>query len=300
MPLDLVVLGNLIVDDIVYEDGKTRMAQPGGATLYMGLTAHLWNLRVGLVSIAGSDFPSRMLAELETRGVDLTGVRRSDLPGLRTWLLYEGRLRQVVHRLEGATHLEASPTAGDIPAGWQPRAIHLAPMPFGLQQQLAEDLNSKYGKDVLLSLDPFELLTTEGLTPWQRLLSQVDLFFVSEDEMATQDLRQTPELSLKPVFSGRLGTILYKRGSRGGLALRSTTTTLGWPGRAADVVDITGAGDAFACGVLAGLVRGQNLERALQWGAVSASFAIQGQGVEALLEATRADARQRLEAWFGP
>ncbi len=30
--LDLAVVGNLLVDDIVYEDGRTRMAQPGGAT----------------------------------------------------------------------------------------------------------------------------------------------------------------------------------------------------------------------------------------------------------------------------
>ena len=33
MPPDLLVLGNLIVDDVVLPDGTTRMGQPGGAVI---------------------------------------------------------------------------------------------------------------------------------------------------------------------------------------------------------------------------------------------------------------------------
>lgn len=300
MQLDLVVLGNLIVDDIVYESGETRMAQPGGATLYMGLTAHLWGLRTGLVSIVGSDFPPSLLRALEDRRIDLTGVRISDHPGLRTWLLYEGGLRRVVHRMAAASHAEASPTVNDVPSHWQTRACHLAPMPFDLQNELAGDLSTRFGPEVLLSLDPFELLDEDARQEWQALLSQIDLFFVSEDEMASPAVRRNPVPFLRSLLGGRLQTVLFKQGDRGGSALGSAAgADRKWVGRADDVVDTTGAGDAFACGVLAGLIREQSLERALQWGAVSASFAIAGQGVEALLEATPAAAKERLEAWFG-
>lgn len=300
MHLDLVVLGNLIVDDVVYGNGETRMAQPGGATLYMGLAAHLWGLRIGVVSIAGSDFPIEMLQALEERGVDLAGVRRHDDRGLRTWLLYEGDIRRVVHRLDGATHEQSSPTAEDIPAHWRPLAIHLAPMPFALQHRLAMDLSARFGDEVLLSLDPFELLTDQGLDRWRDLLSRIDLFFVSEDEVASARTRRDPEPFLRSLIAGRPGTILYKQGRRGGLVLRSAADpTRRWPGRQTGVVDTTGAGDAFACGVLAGLVRDQPLPRALQWGIVSASFAIQGQGPEALMLATPAIAQDRLHSWFG-
>lgn len=301
MSLDLVVLGNLIVDDIVYENGETRMAQPGGATLYMGLTARLWDLRVGLVSIAGRDFPSGLLRALEERGVDLAGVRRVDDPGLRTWLLYEGSIRRVVHRLDGASHAQSSPTSRDVPSQWQPRAVHLAPMPFDLQLELATELSTKLGSKVLMSLDPFQLLNEEGLDQWKSLLSRVDLFFVSEDEMSSREIRIDPEPFLQRLLAGRLGTILYKQGKTGGLVMRSDAApSLRWNGRAARVVDTTGAGDAFACGVLAGLLREAPMVRALQMGVVSASFAIQGQGVEALLDATPAAAQERLEAWFVP
>ena len=44
----LVVLGNLLVDDVVFPDGSTRMGQPGGAVLYAALGARLWDVRTGL------------------------------------------------------------------------------------------------------------------------------------------------------------------------------------------------------------------------------------------------------------
>jgi len=300
MHLDLVVLGNLIVDDIVYEDGQTQMAQPGGATLYMALTARLWNLEVGLVSIAGSDFPPTMLDALEERGVDLSAVQRSQDPGLRTWLLYEGDVRRVLHRLEGATHEQASPAATDVPTKWQPRAIHLAPMPFDLQHRMASELSMRYGREVLLSLDPFELLVAADLSRWRDLLSQIDLFFVSEDEITSRQIQSEPEPFLRQLLAGRLDTVFYKQGKKGGLTVRPVEEAHPrWDSQAATVTDTTGAGDAFACGVLAGLLHRQPLARALQQGVVSASFAIQGQGAEALLQATPATVRRRLETWFG-
>ena len=56
MAKDLVVLGNLMVDDLVFGDGSTRMAEPGGAAIYAALGASLWGLDVGVVSIVGTSF----------------------------------------------------------------------------------------------------------------------------------------------------------------------------------------------------------------------------------------------------
>jgi hypothetical protein len=99
---DLVVLGNLLVDDMVFPDGRTRMAEPGGATLYATLGASLWGLSAGVASVR--------VEALTARGVDLSGVRPLGRPGLRTWLLYEGARRQVIHRLDLPSHAEVSPT----------------------------------------------------------------------------------------------------------------------------------------------------------------------------------------------
>lgn len=228
------------------------------------------------------------------------GVRMLPGAGLRTWLVYEGTVRRVVHRLDGATHQQASPTFNDIPSDWQPKAIHLAPMPFRIQRNLAAKLRGRLGQRVLLSLDPFELLTEENLNDWRDLVSDLDLLFLSEDEMASAQARLDPVPLLARLCSGLLDTLLYKRGSKGGLALRGDgVQELEWAARAVAVRDPTGAGDAFAAGVLAGLIQNRPLRRALEWGVVSASFAIEGQGAAGLLAATLQEARDRLESWFG-
>src|SRR5207237_9742008 len=106
---DLVLLGNLLVDDIVLRDGRSLMGEPGGAMLYAALAARLWGTRVGLVTIAGSDYPTAALQALAARGVDLAGVRHISRPGVRTWLLYEPAGRRVIHHLGCPAHAGVSP-----------------------------------------------------------------------------------------------------------------------------------------------------------------------------------------------
>ena len=182
MRLDLVVLGNLLVDDVVLPDGRTRMAEPGGAALYVALGAWLWGLRVGIVSVRGDEYPAEALESLASRGIALEGVAPLGRPGLRTWLLYEGVRRQIIHRLDGPTHAEMSPAPGAIPAAWRDaRAFHLAPMPFDVQQALVASLSPDDGRFV--SLDPYVLLRPDTVAAWQGLLPRVDALFLSEDEM---------------------------------------------------------------------------------------------------------------------
>ncbi len=293
MPPDLVVLGNLLLDDVVFPDGRTRMGEPGGATLHAALAASLWRVRVGVVTVRGEDYPKAALRALADRGVDLGGVRELHGPGLRTWLLYEGRCRRVVHRLEGPTHEAVSPTITDLPAGWDAaRAFLVAPMPFDVQHGLLDALSGR--RDALLAVDPFLPLRAETLDAWAGLATRADAFFISEDDLETDtDLR--PRL-----LGGRLRFLAEKRGARGGLLHDvSSAQVLPWPARAVRVVDPTGAGDAFAAGFLCGLLLGHEPERALARAVVSASFAVEGWGPAGLLGANPDAARRRLHDWFG-
>jgi hypothetical protein len=72
----VVLLGNLLVDDLVFADSRTRMSQAGGAILYAAVSARLWGAAAGCVSVAASDYPQRMLDTLASLGVNLDGVRR--------------------------------------------------------------------------------------------------------------------------------------------------------------------------------------------------------------------------------
>ncbi len=293
----LAVFGNLILDDVVLPDGRTRMGQPGGAALYSALGARLWGVRVGIVSVVGEDYPEDVLGRLEEQGIDLAGVRRAGGPTLRTWLLYEGRRRRVVHRLDGPTHAEVSPGPGDLPAGWRPGACHLAPMPFGAQAELVATLCRE--PQMLLSLDPYEQVREESLGEWHGLLGGLDLLFLSEDEMELPGGLAEPRAALRRLAGphGRLSWVLYKQSARGGLAFDVAADRFeSWRPSVVEVADPTGAGDAFAGGLLAGRLLGASPAAALARGLVSASFALEAEGPRALLRAAPGTARERLGA----
>ncbi len=295
MTPELVVLGNLLVDDVVFPDGRTRFAQPGGACLYVALGAALWGLRVGVVSVRGDEYPAPALEALAARGVDLHGVRSLGRPGLRTWLLYEGARRRVVHRLEGPEHSEVSPVPDDVPGGWrQAPAFHLAPMPLAVQARLVEAIESWTSARV--SLDPHELFRPDTLPALEPVLSGIDVLFLSEDELELGRGGRRED-ALQGLLRHRLRRIAFKRGAKGGV-LASAGRFLDWAPRATSVADPTGAGDAFAAGVLAGWGRGETDERALARGVVTASFAIEAWGTEGLLAATPETAERRLREWF--
>lgn len=309
----LVVAGNLIVDDVVFESGATSFGQAGGAALYAALGASLWGISVGIASVVGDDYPDDVLEAVRDKGIDLAGVRRVAGPGLKIWLLYEGRRRQVVHHLDAPSHAQMSPVLADLPSAWRPSAYHLAPMPLAIQIDWLDSLDSMVSPGsqdgssrVLLSLDLFDLVDEQSLASLQATFRRVDLVLLSEDELLLEGALESPELCLTRIAAGgesatnRLERILLKRGAQGGLVFdRAADSVRPWRPRAATIVEPTGAGDAFAGGLLAGLIVGRPLEEALEQAIVSASFALQGQGAEGLLAASPADCAARSREWFG-
>jgi sugar/nucleoside kinase (ribokinase family) len=293
----IVVLGNLLVDDIVFADGATRMGQAGGAVLYAALGAMLWNARPGLVSVVGDDYPHDMLQILDRRGADVTGVRELRRPGVRTWLLYEGHLRHLVHRLGCPTHEDVSPQPADIPVQWHAApAWHLAPMPVGVQEMLLASLAGASGR--FISIDPHFPVTEESLGAWKRILAGADAFFPGADELLLRETQSNPHDALRRLAGGRLRFVAFKRGAQGGILYDAHRDCFhDWTARTGATVDQTGAGDAFAAGFVCAYLEQLPIEVCLQRAIVTASFAVEAWGPEGLLAATRADAESRLHGW---
>lgn len=292
MTPELVVLGNLLVDDIVFEDGRTRMAEAGGAVLHAAAAGALW-ARVGVASVRGPEYPRDALEALRARGVDLSAVEERPR-GVRTWLLYEGERRRLIHRLECPTHTDASPAS--VPGAWRgARAFHLAPMPFAVQRALVAQLA---GGRSIVSVDPHDPLTRASLDAWRPVAAGADVLWLGREEVEL-GREDDPLPTLRGLAGGRLRYVLWKRGPQGGWLYDVAADALrAWTARAVSVADPTGAGDAFAAGFLAGLLRGDDAPRALERALVSASFAMEGWGARSLLAATPADAERRLAAWF--
>ena len=299
MTPSIVLLGNLLVDDVVLADGTTRMGQPGGAPLYGALGAALWGARPGLVSVAGDDYPAAVLEAVQQRGVDLSGVHHLGRPGVRTWLLYEGPVRRLIHRLGCPTHEDVSPRPALIPAEWSAaRAFHLSPMPFDVQRALLAALRAR--ASAFVSVDPHRPVTEETLDEWREALADADAFFPGEDELLLDGAHADPRLALPRLVSGRLRFVVFKRGATGGILFDARDERFyTWDARTAAVVDQTGAGDAFSAGLILAHLAGLPIETCLQRAVVTASFAVAGWGPEALLAATRTEAEARWRQWYG-
>ncbi|MGQ0732559.1 MAG: carbohydrate kinase family protein [Acidobacteriota bacterium] len=295
----LVLAGNLLVDDLVFQDGRTRMGEAGGAILYGALGARLWGTRVGLVSRVGFDYPVATLNDLTRGGIDLAGVRPLGRDGVRTWLLYEGARRRMVHRLGCPSHEEVSPEPEHEPVEWRSApALHLSPMPVKVQQRwlaAAGELPARF-----VSVDPHDPVTEDSLGEWQTALARADAFFPGEDELRLEHAATDPRRVLPRLVSGRLRYVVYKRGVAGGILYDAREDRfVSWAARTSAVVDPTGSGDAFAAGFVSAHLEGLPVDVCLKRAVVTASFAIEDWGPAALLDARPAQADDRSRRWYG-
>jgi len=284
-PPALVLVGNLLVDDLVFDDGSTRMAQAGGALLHAALGAAAWGARVGCVTVAGSDYPVEALDALRARGVALDGLTTLPTPGARVWLLYEGGGRRMLHRAGRPSHAEVSPGPSAIPPSWlRAPAVHVAPMPLAQQRALTDALGDGART---VSIDPCEPITEGSLEAWRAVLARADVLFASREELCLPGAHE--EEALRAVAVGRLRYVLHKRGAEGGVLYDARARTFTpWTARPAREVDPTGAGDAFAGAFMAALATGCGVGDALARGAATASVAVEAEGSRALLDVTRA------------
>lgn len=288
------VLGNICIDDLVFEDGATLWGVPGGNAVYAGLGIALWGERPQVVAPVGPEYPTQLLGDR----LDLSRCRALDRT-LRDWGLYEeGGVRTFVFRSNTRNWREFSPTLADLESLTADHA-HIAPMPTQLQMDFALALRKRGAKLVSVDVDDHELgpVTAREESEWRAFLANVDLFLPSQQDVeallpgksasdALRILRKiAPGTPMIAVKQGGRGVIVHAAGDRQFYSLPSIAKT---------VVDATGAGDAFSGGAIAGYAAtGSALEAAL-WGSVSASFAIASSGPKALVEASSEEALSRL------
>lgn len=300
MSISYVTIGEVTVDDTVLETGEVRRAQTGGGTVYSALGIRLWGHQVGINAVVGHDYPQANLHTLEAHGVATEGIRRIDGWSLRLWLLHEeNNKKQQLPKLQSSTFHELDQAREAPPPGyWQAKGYHLAPAtPEG--QIHSRELIRQRRKNALISLDiltePFIDLSyyREGSA-----LKGIDIFSPSIVEIETL----WPDTSAAELFRFLSGQgvrwIAVKMDVKGAIVHDvEMGRTFHIPVYPANVVDTTGAGDAFSGGFLEGIAEtGDVLEAGLR-GTVSASFAVEHWGAFGMLGVEQSEAEKRL-AWL--
>lgn len=281
------------VDDLVFADGTTQWRTPGGNSVYAALGMAVWGERPGLLAVYGPDYPVEALCGR----VDLT-PSRTHRATLRNWGLYEDDgSRTFLFRRDTRNWLEFCPEASDL--GVEPiGACHIAPLPWARQAGMVVAARDRGAGPI--TVDPDDRYITElSSTDLISLLRAVDAFLPSRQDAeglfpgvcprdALRRLRAlSPNTGVIGIKLGSEGVIIHPAGAREFLTL---------PSAAANVVDATGAGDAFCGGFLVGYARTGNAATAALMGSVSASFAVEGFGTSGLSSAAQAQAEARVAA----
>lgn len=306
---DVVIVGHASIDDIHRPDGTVALATLGGAALYATVGATLWRgVRVGVVTRLGEDFPldAARRASCHPNEVDWSGLVRLEGPSIRDRLHHFPDGSRTVIFDDPARVRPLTPTAADVPAGWQGAAyVHLTPADLRWQVALARAARAS-GSTVALDTEVHYLDGDPERVG--RLLANVDILVPSIQHL--QHLfggtSTDPCHYWKHVRSLGPRDVVVKCGEDGCVVFDVADGTA-WriPALAAlDVVDVTGAGDAFCGGFLAGMVKtgGDRLASAVH-GTVAASFVVESEGAQRpphltddLVAARLADVRARVTA----
>ena len=172
---EVVLLGNLLVDDIVLRDGSTLMGEPGGAVLHAALAAALWGAKVGICSVAGTDYPAtqqlidllQQYAKAEPKALAINAFS--------AWLLWAAAAKSCGDNLTRACVMQKASST----ANWTAGGLHAPETPgnggstdsacFLALQATSKGfvVNSDYtnATEGLFNCDPKNVTTVSGFTP---------------------------------------------------------------------------------------------------------------------------------------
>ena len=281
---EVVVVGNLTIDDVVLEDGTTMMATLGGNSVHTTAAATACGARVALVARRGEDFPAEAFERLTAAGADTSYVVDVLGPTVRNWVIYEpdGR-RHWVYRTPVTRSAEVAPVPADVaPAIAGARVVHVAAMPLANAEAIVAEVR-RAAPGAVITLDTHEGWASEPAARLLTLAGSVDLFEPSLEELQDLTGDHTPSGGLRALERAGVRRAVVKAGSDGAYVLTDGHITH-VPALEVDAVDTTGAGDSFCGGVAAGLAAGLETVDAVALGVAAAGSAITTSGSLRLLD----------------
>ncbi len=323
-----VIAGCLRRDYLLPLAGRPLMDVPGGDPLYAAAGLGVWCDELGLLARVGEDYPHEWLRAFEKRGWDIRGIQI--LAGPLDLRYFQACLDlQSIERNNPMAHfarlgltfpkallgyqastaaddrrsaLPGSPRPSSIPQGYlEAHAIHLCSMDYLTHNRMLSTFHQSGVTS--LTLDPgADYMTSEAQDDVRILLKGLTAFQPSEEELRALFWGRTDDLweMVEAVASWGTEFVVVKLGGHGQL-LYDSAAHRRWeiPAYPAKPVDLTGAGASFCGGFLAGYQKTYDPLRAVLYGNVSASFAIEGSGAFHAADVLPGLAEARLESLSG-
>jgi len=294
----ITTVGSIALDT-TRTTAATATEVPGGSAVHFALASSLLS-KTSVVSCVGGDFPKAFLEKMSKRGIDVSniGIEKHE----KTFRFHSTFSADFQDRSSDLTQL-------NVFGKFEPKLTasqRKAEIAFigTLTPRIQLSVIGQMEKPKLVAMDTIEYYIKNERKGVLEVLSKVDcaIFNESEARMLCRKtnlvacgkdiLKMGPEFCI--IKKGEHGSILFARGSH-------PHPFPGFP--LEEIVDPTGAGDAFAGGFLGHLSscgcqkKGQDLARAMAWGTVMGSIAVEGFGTDPLLKASKKAAQERYETY---
>jgi len=281
---NVLVVGSVALDTLETPHGRADNTLGGSATHFALAASRFAPVR--LVGVVGKDFPGEHLEMLKAQKIDLSGLQIVDGKTFR----WHGRFVGDMSRAETVS------VELNVLATFHPKVPPaFASTPYVLlgnaspEVQLAVLDQLKSPKFVML--DTMNLWITTQRPALLKLLPRVDAVCINFEEALQLAETTSGAKAVRRILDLGATTLIMKRGEHGAtLATRDGQFTS--PSFPTDrVVDPTGAGDSFAGGTLGYLAQAgaekNALRRAIIYGSVMGSFAVEEFGTKRIQSVTR-------------
>ncbi|GHO54805.1 PfkB family carbohydrate kinase [Ktedonobacter robiniae] len=295
--MSILVVGSVALDAIETPFQKADRVL-GGAASFFATAASLYD-EVNLVAIVGSDFPREHLEFWQRHRIDLSGLQ-----------IQEGKTFSWGGRYHlDMNHRDTLYTELGVYADFHPvvpETYRQSPLLFlaNIQPSLQLEVLEQAPNARLTVLDTMELWITTARKELTEIIKRVDVLLMSEEEVRQFTEQASILAGARQLLDMGLKYLVVKLGSYGALLFGADATYFSAPAYPLEeVIDPTGAGDAFAGGLLGylstvepgsnGAYSAEDMKRAVVHGNIIGSFACSDFSINGLRELSIADIEQR-------
>ncbi len=291
--MSILVVGSVAYDDIITPYASRNNAL-GGSAVFFSLAAHHFN-STKIVAVVGDDFKPSDRRMLDAHNVDTKGLTVE--PG--KCFYWKGEyLSNWNDRVTHATHLNVFENFDPvIPESYTDiQYVFLGNIAPSLQSRVLDQIR----QPKWVALDTMNYWISHAKSELIETLSRVDILIINDSEARLLS-GETSLVEAARTIRGMGPRILcIKQGEHGAFLVVDDQIFVAPAYPLCEVVDPTGAGDAFAGGFFGYLAAGglddfESLKKAVIYGSVMGSFTVESFSIDRLSTLTQADIDDRYQ-----
>lgn len=294
--MSLIVVGTMAFDAIETPFAKTDRIIGGSAT-YVAYAASNFIQPIQQISIVGFDFPKEEMQELESRGVQLEGVKV--VPDKKSFF-WSGRYHLDMNSRDTLVTdlnvlLDFNPV---VPEAYQSAEfLMLGNLDPKIQMSVIKQMKTR---PRLIVMDTMNFWMEAAMPELEAVLKEVDVLMLNDSEARQLSAQFSLVKAAKEIMKMGPKYLIIKKGEHGALLFHGDQVFFAPALPLEDVFDPTGAGDTFAGGFIGHIARTKdisfdNMKTGIIVGSAMASFCVEKFGPQRLKEITRADIDTRIQ-----